>query len=382
MKVLFVAEVEWDSVFQIGEHYYAKYFIEDGHDVMWLLNYWHPLSWKTEDMEQFKHKFILWKNKGMKPLKNLSTYAPCTIFPFGKRNSIFDNAFTAKYSIDLTFPNLTNYLKKKKWHKVDLLWIRNLKMAYLVNRISYRKLIYRITDDIANLSQAPKYFPKMQAMILKKADVVVVSTKNLHSYAKTYCNNVVYLPNGVDYDLFNKRELDEPDEIREIPHPRVIYVGNLSEQWTDLDLIMKTAIKLPDYSFIIIGNSSGELLSRLGKVKNIFILGKRCHSYVPSYLRNSDVGIMPFKKITFTEGVNPIKLYEYLAAGLPVVSVDLKEIRNIEAPIYLSDSTIKFAEMIVTAYNKGKNKSEFLEFAKDNSWCARYKAIQKIIMGL
>jgi len=380
MKILFITEVEWDSVFQIGEHYFARYLIEEGHDVMWLQNYWYPLSWKFEGRERFNHKFTLWKNGGINITKNLCLYAPFTLLPFGKKDSIFDSAFAAKHNINLTFPNLIRHLKKKNWYEIDILWIRNLRMAYLASQLSYKKLIYRMTDDSVNLSDAPNYLKKMQPKILQASDFTFISSRNVYSYANHYCNNVTYLPNGVDYNLFRQRGLNEPDELREIPHPRVAYVGALAK-WTDIDLIVETARRLQNYNFIIIGTSLApseeQRLSCLKEVRNIFMLGKREHSLIPSYLKSSDVGIIPLKKNKFND--SPIKLYEYLAAGLPVVSVDLKETRNIGAPVYLVSNANEFAEAIVAAYEGGKDKREFFEFAKNNSWYARYKTVRKIL---
>ena len=109
-------------------------------------------------------------------------------------------------------------------------------------------------------------------------------------------------------------------------------------------------------------------------------MGKRSFKDIPGYLKYADVGIIPFKDNLLTNAIHPLKLYEYFAAGLPVVSRDLEEIRKMNSPAFLAKDKETFIEMIIQAYQKGKNKEEYYEFARRNSWDERFKVIKQYVL--
>jgi glycosyltransferase involved in cell wall biosynthesis len=161
--------------------------------------------------------------------------------------------------------------------------------------------------------------------LCREADLVVASARDLAERCARYSDNVHYLPHGVDFDHF-AGALDPgplPDDLAFIPEPRVGFFGLLHE-WVDLALIGRLADALP-YSFVLIGSSS-EDLSDLLRRKNVFHLGRRPYATLPSYSRGFAAALVPFQLTTLTASVNPIKLREYAAAGLPIVSSALPEV--------------------------------------------------------
>ena len=143
--------------------------------------------------------------------------------------------------------------------------------------------------------------------------------------------------------------------------------------------LREIALKLPNFSLVLIGPVEISL-SCLKDFPNVFVLGKRFFKDISNYLKYADVGIIPFKDNLLTNAIHPLKLYEYFAAGLPVVSRDLEEIRKMNPPAFLAKDKETFIEMIIQAYQKGKNKEEYYEFARRNSWDERFKVIKQYVL--
>jgi glycosyltransferase involved in cell wall biosynthesis len=168
---------------------------------------------------------------------------------------------------------------------------------------------------------------RLEAELCRDADVVFASAEDLAASCRQYNSHVHYIPHGVDYTHFvgalDCRPL--PDDLRDIPEPRVGFFG-LIHEWVDLDLIRQLAEWLP-YSFVLIGDAKTNL-GPLRHLQNVYPLGRKPYATLPDYCRGFRAAIVPFRHTALTRSVNPIKLREYAAAGLPVVSTDLPEVRR------------------------------------------------------
>jgi hypothetical protein len=118
----------------------------------------------------------------------------------------------------------------------------------------------------------------------------------------------------------------------------------------------------------------------LKRYNNIYLLGSRPYNDIPSYLRYADVGVIPFIKNNFTDTVNPIKLFEYCAAGISVVSTNLRGVEELNSPAFIAKGYDEFCYYIIQAI-KGKEETKYgnIEFAKENTWEKRYQFIKKTL---
>ncbi len=168
---------------------------------------------------------------------------------------------------------------------------------------------------------------RAERALLGKVDAVfaintaLAEAKRLHN-PRTYVS-----PHGVDHASFAKA-LDPatvvPADLRDIPGPRIGFYGTLRD-WVDLDLIAYIAKKRPDWHLVLIGQQLDDL-SAIRGFANVHLLGQKPHSELPAYCKGFDVGMIPYRideRMTF---VNPLKLREYLSAGLPVVSTPVPEV--------------------------------------------------------
>ncbi|MCP4632971.1 MAG: glycosyltransferase family 1 protein, partial [candidate division Zixibacteria bacterium] len=126
--------------------------------------------------------------------------------------------------------------------------------------------------------------------------------------------------------------------------PRIGFVGSMSD-WIDYDLIAEIAKSYPKSSVVLVGPVKGGMKPGiLESLPNVFFLGKKKLDELPGYLKGFTCGINPFKRVGIAEKVNPLKVYEYLAAELPVISIDMPEVMPLEGIIYIARNNDQFIE--------------------------------------
>jgi len=229
--------------------------------------------------------------------------------------------------------------------------------------------IYYRVDDFTEFPGVRKaMMERLENEIMNKADLVVATADKLLEIPDK--KKARYLPHGVDYDHFSSGTDDRrfSDTFSNIPSPRIGFFGLLNS-WLDFDLIQATAQKYPQWSFVIIGPSQLPD-SELPRNKNIFYLGPKSYDELPFYASNFDVGLIPFQINKLTIAVNPLKLMEYLALGLPVVSTPLPEVVKYGKMVNIGEDVDSFAAAIEKALtqNTQKSKTQRQQAALNSSW--------------
>ena len=171
----------------------------------------------------------------------------------------------------------------------------------------------------------------------------------LQEAKKNWNPNTVLIPHGVEFKHFNQAvtaDLPCPTDLQNIPSPRLGFFG-LIRDWVDIGLLAQIARKRKDWHFVIIGDADSTVdLSRYRTLANIHFLGRKPYTELPAYCRHFDVGLIPFKVNDLTYAVNPIKLREYLSAGLPVVSTPMPEVKLYESLVEIAGSPAEFEQAI------------------------------------
>ena len=241
-----------------------------------------------------------------------------------------------------------------------------------VGKLGESLVVYFCSDEWAHFSSVDG--PKIVAMekeLCEKADIVFCTARTLVERKRAYNPETHLASHGVDHDHFAKALLPETtiaDEIARLPKPVLGFIG-LVQDWVDLDLIGKIAETYKDGSVVIVGKSLVDM-SRLAKYPNVHLLGRRPYADLPTYCKGFDVALIPFVLNELTRNVNPIKLREYLSAGLPVVSTELPEVAFYKDRCSVAKTHDEFMAGIVKELREGspaarKKRSDAMQ---DETW--------------
>jgi glycosyltransferase involved in cell wall biosynthesis len=192
---------------------------------------------------------------------------------------------------------------------------------------------------------------------------------------------VELVPNGVEPGHFAKalqEDTSVPDDIRDISTPIVGFIGNII-YWLDFELIRHLALERPAYSFVFIGPVASQSdVSILSELPNVHFLGYRPYANLPNYLKAFDVCINPFKVDALSASVDPLKVYEYLAAGKPVVSVDMPAMSRFGGAVFTATDRSMFLELLDNAINNSRDVSliaKRVSCASQHSWENRFDQV-------
>ncbi len=265
------------------------------------------------------------------------------------------------------------------WHVEDIGYLRHCRG---------KLLIYDAMDDWSAFSaKVDQRLIDNENKIVERADIVLAVSRKLYEKHVQLNKNTFLVPNGVDNDFFGeipRYVKQESDALRRYRgKPVVGYVGGIHD-WVDVDLIVETARLLPDVAFVLIGPALKSIKPKLEGIPNLNYLGPKPYSELISYMAYFSIGIIPFKLNLLNESTNPIKLYEYLGAGLPVVSTGMQEVVSHASPgiVYIANDPESFAGKILEAVATSDDPAcmtERLRIAGQNSWASRAKLLLELI---
>ncbi len=310
----------------------------------------------------------------------------------------------AHEKLSLGHVNKINSISKKIFDKTGktVLWIYNVEIPGLenyLNLIHYDLLVY---DCVDNYSAFPKYdtaekkkwINNQEQILANRANVVFATAPGLVDKLKKYNEKVFYMPNVGDYERFkNAASLRSklPEDIVNIPEPRIGFTGAIDEYKFDRDLFRKIATDYPGYSFVVIGplaledKESNKKSIGFGDLDNVYFLKTKPYSEIVKYVAAFDVALIPYQVNDYTVGgCFPVKFHEELAAGLPVVVTNLPAYSPFENVCYISKSYNEFSQNIRRAIeeNSLEKVRERKLVAKENTWDGKVNKMLKIIGDL
>jgi len=264
-----------------------------------------------------------------------------------------------------------------------ILWTFPPHVNQLIGRLGERLVVYHCVDEYSAFAGVPREaLIRMERDLIRRAHVVLTSSEQLRDERRRLNPHTHFIPHGVDVTHF-ARALDPgtetPADLRELPRPIVGFFGVLAE-WVDLALIRALAAARPDWSIVLVGKATTDLRPLRGQ-PNVHLLGHKPYRALPGYCRGFDVGIIPFVRDELTIRANPLKLREYLAAGLPVVSTPLPEVARYDGLVHLADGPAAFIAGIESALRErseamGRRR---LDAMRAEAWEARVETISAII---
>ena len=313
---------------------------------------------------------------------NVDNLKSCTPFALiAPRNyTFFNHSWTFDNWHKLTMPDMTNKIKKLGFEDVDVLFFDTVFQSVWTTIIKYQKCITRLSDFNSGFDGFSPAARKHQQLIIDKSDLLLSSShKQNEELSKGIGEKCLHLPNGVNVEMFRRTE-KKPKAYRNIEGQIAVFAG-VPGHWFDMSLLNNIACRFPDVEFVMIGPFS--IGQRLSAPKNVLFTGVLPQSALPGYFQHADVGIIPFSlqnTASFVDYIHPLKLYEYLAAGLPVVSTFWEEINYINSPALLARSENEFAIQLEVALSDNSLRYQIKNFnftAVD--WKARLSPLFGII---
>ena len=254
-----------------------------------------------------------------------------------------------------------------------LAWVACPPAVNLLNKLNPVGLVYQRTDRFEEYPNVDSTTIKDYDSRLKaEADLTLYCSGLLFDEEASYCRSPLFVDHGVDYEVFaeaGRSTGEEPGDVRHLPHPRIVYVGNLESHRVDPKLILDVASNLPNYRFLLVGPSA--LPEGWCMLPNVTLLGQRPYEEVPKYMAAADVLIMPWQQNEWIKACNPVKLKEYLAVGRTVVTTPFDELRRYEGLVRIATDANSFAEAIRSAVTSPDDPERLRNRVREETWAAK-----------
>jgi uncharacterized SAM-binding protein YcdF (DUF218 family)/glycosyltransferase involved in cell wall biosynthesis len=382
--ILCVSSIDWDFIWQ-GHQEIMSRMAAQGHRVLFVENTGVRAP-KVRDLPRVRQRIRNWwrGTKGFRQERqNLFIYSPLLLpLPYFWLARWINRWLLARA--------LRRWMEAVGFNRPILWTFLPTPLALdIIRAVDPQVTIYYCIDDLASSSPGARKIVTSEERLFAQADLVFVTSERLRERAARYRSDVHLFPFGVNLERFEevRRAPDNPpDDLRSLVRPVIGYVGGL-HQWVDQPLLAGVATQLPEMSFALVGPPQTDV-SALERCANVTLFGQRAHQELPRYVKEFDVGIVPYLLTDYTANVYPTKLNEYLSMGIPVVATDLPEIRRFNRDhgdvVEVAADAAAFVAAIKRSLN-GASTPEVvnrrIEVAQSNSWERRIAAMARLIDG-
>lgn len=370
-NIIILSSIDWDSHRQL-HHELIDYLIKKKNKILFVENTG-SRTVRIADFPRIKKRLsnFIKSTKGFKKInKRVTSFSPL-FFPY------YFNFFFQWINSLMVLRPISKWLSRNKFSEPIIInFIPNPITYSIVNNLNSNLIVYYMAD---NMTQNDKKFRLIEEKIIKKSQLVFFSSINLKNKIKKISKRR-FLPNGVNFEIFNKIELSRKYNKRE--SLKIVYLGAVRDIINE-NLILKISKKFPEDKIYFIGPILKKF-NKLQKRKNIIFLGEIKHKLVPRFLKNFHIGILPYKVNLFTKSINPLKVYEYVSSGLPVISTNLpnvvrlgKDYPNINLLKAKSDENFLNHISYIKRHYKQNSRRDLNIFLRENAWANRFRLLEK-----
>lgn len=379
--IVLLSTGDWDNPFWTNKQHVAVELSKVGCRVFYIdsLGLRRP-SASARDFKRIINRLLKAVRPPRKVRDNLWVWSPI-VLPW------HDRVFVRKINRMLLAAGLS-FWSSLLGFKKPLLWTYNPLTAEFFDLSRFFYKVYHCVDEIKAQPGMPvKLLEASEQFLSEEVDVIFTTSPKLQEIRSSWNSNTHYFPNVADYDHFKKAlscELEIPDDLSEIPQPRLGFVGAISGYKIDFSLIRHLAESHPEWSIVLIGEvGEGDPWtdsSMLEGLKNLYLLGPRSYKELPAYLKGIDVALLPNNVNEYTDAMFPMKFSEYLAAGRPVVSVDLKALRDFHHVVDVATTKEDFVSAVENVLSgKVPPLDERLNVAREQTYEVRTKRMLSLI---
>lgn len=244
-------------------------------------------------------------------------------------------------------------------------------------------MTYDCMDHHEGFGNVPQALLDLEERVMKRADLLIATSTWLEEHAHKYNRNVAVIRNAGQYSDFCNAPAERYVDAR--GRKIIGYYGAIAE-WFDVELVAAVARAFPDALVLLVGADTANVGPRLRELGNVEMTGEVPYARLPYYLYAFDICMLPFRVIPLTLATNPVKAYEYLAAGRSVVSIDLPEMAQFGELVRLADSHDGFIEQVRAALAAQPDEQDVVDrrkaFAEGQTWAHRVASFRDAIEAL
>lgn len=381
LDVTLVSTADWDNPYWTNKQHMAVQFSKRGQKVLYIESQGlrSPTATKR-DLGRMWRRLL----RGIRPPRrvdaNIWVWSPLVI-PFQASALIRK---VNKIILDLGL----RYWQARKGIGRDILWTYSPMTTELYNVERYKLVVYHAVDDIKEQPGMPRNaIEDAESVLSKRADLIFATSRRLSEVHASVNDNTHYFSNVADFDHFHmalSETTSVPADLAAIPRPRIGFIGAVSSYKIDFELVKHLASLRPEWSFVFIGEiGEGDPLtdsSALDGLQNIHLLGGRPYRDLPCYLKGIDVALQPNRLNEYTRSMFPMKFFEYLASGRPVVSVRLPALIDYADVAYFCEGVEEFQAAIEDALDcDDQSLARRIDAAKEQTYDIRTGRMMEIV---
>jgi glycosyltransferase involved in cell wall biosynthesis len=382
--VILLSTADWDNPFWTNKQHVAVELARRGHRVLYVdsIGLRQPAA-SAADMSRLVKRFMKGIRGARKVREGLWVWSPLVI-PFQRYsairwlNRILLNGGLQACLILLRFERA-------------IAWTYNPLTTRFFDLSKYKKVIYHCVDEIKAQPGIPAEIVDVaERELTKSCHICFVTSEHLLKTRREWKTETYYFPNVADYSHFSSALSDwlkVPEDLQEIPSPRIGFVGAISGYKIDFELIKAVAVAHPDWSIVLIGKigegDPGTEVSLIEELPNVYLMGARPYEKLPAYLKGLSVALLPNKINDYTRAMFPMKFFEYIAAGKPVVATDLNALSAFSEACFIARNHESFIQGVEEALSDSNEMlAERLELARNHTYEHRTARMMDLVNAL
>ena len=380
--VILFSTADWDTPYWTNKQHTAKHLAKMGRRVLYIetVGLRPPKLYSGRDLGRLWRRLKLGLKGPRKVENGIWVLAPLVI-PIKHHWSLI------RWLNKQLIAFFIQQFMKKNLFSEPIIWTYHPFILGAIQNINHGKVVFHCVDDLSAVPGVDiQAYKAEEKKLLERCDVVFTTSEKLTEQCEKYNDNVHFLPNVVDYEHFSSaRSVDVlPADLSGIPEPRIGYIGVLSDFKVDFDLIYAVATEKKEWHWVLIGEQregqSSDKVSRLGLLPNVHFLGYKPYEKLPQYLSGMAVATLPTLINEYTASMFPMKYFEYLAAGVPVVSTPLDFTKQYIKGMRVANNRESFVLAIDSQILRGRlNGGESLNYVGGNTWRARLKIMVNML---
>jgi len=377
--IVCISTQDWDDLWTRKQRFMQR-FAERGCRVLYVETQVHWITYFREIKKRWKRTFSFMR-KPHRVRDNLHVITPPLVLPFFQMNRLI-----CRINSHLLAAFINMHIRRLGFEN-PVIYSYVPSSSFLMKKLKSTHRLYECVDEFAvdKGLVRKETIARLERETMEQCDAVVVTAPFLYQRKNGFARNTYLIPNAVDAEHYRETNTGkvQPAEIFDrLSKPVVGFIGALA-YWIDLDLIVYLAERLPGYSFIFVGPVSVNIDS-LRDFDNVHFLGRKRYDELPRYIAGIDVCINPYILDDIASGCSPLKLYEYMASGKPIVSVRMPEAEKFPHLVEIADSYEEFAakiERLATMSDDWKrdHAGRAWEESQNHTWDKRFEQTIKVM---